>query len=253
MLRWVWAFLDRPPAQLDAAARFWTAVTGTTLSPRRGEHDEFLTLLPEFGAATVKMQVIGDASEAPGGSARMHLDLDVDDVAAATDRAVELGATLAEDYILTERIGYAVLRSPAGMTFCFTPFHDFPGTPAPAVTGPAGDRSRLDQICLDIGDSDYDIESRFWTDLTGWAWRPSSLPEFARLSARPEIPIDFLMQRLGENRPTAAHPDLACTDIEATAAWHEELGAHRTERGKQWIVMADPAGQPYCLTSRKPA
>ncbi|WP_460726591.1 VOC family protein [Nocardia heshunensis] len=246
MIRWVWAFLDRPAAHFDAATEFWTAVTGTTLSPRRGERDEFLTLLPESGAATVKMQSID-------GPARIHLDLDVDDVSAATDHAVGLGATLAADYILTSRIGYAVLRSPAGMPFCFTPFHDSAGELTPTVVGPAGDRSRLDQICLDIGDSDYDIESRFWTDLTGWAWRPSTFPEFSRLSARPELPIDFLLQRLGETRSTTAHPDLACTDIDATAAWHESLGAHRTDRGKHWIVMADPAGQPYCLTSRKPA
>ncbi|MVU77089.1 VOC family protein [Nocardia sp. ET3-3] len=245
-IRWVWAFLDRPAAQFDSAAEFWTAVTGTTLSPRRGDHDEFVTLLPESGAATVKMQAIG-------GPARVHLDLDVDDVSAATDRAVALGATLAEDNVLTEHIGYAVLRSPAGMTFCFTPFHDTAGPLAPTVVGPSGDRSRLDQICLDIGDSDYAREARFWTDLTGWAWRPGSLPEFSRLSPRPDLPLDLLLQRLGENRPTSAHPDLACTDFEATAAWHEKLGARRVERGANWMVMADPTGQPYCLTGRKPA
>ncbi|MEC3914538.1 VOC family protein [Nocardia sp. CDC160] len=245
-IRWVWAFLDRPAAQFDTAAEFWTTVTATTLSPTRGDHDEFVTLLPKSGAPTLKMQRID-------GPARIHLDLDVDDVSAATDRAVQLGATLAEDNILTERIGYAVLHSPAGMPFCITPFHDDAGPLTPTVEGPSGDLSRLDQICLDIGNTDYDIESRFWTDLTGWAWRPSTLPEFARLSARPDIPVDFLMQRLGESRPTTAHPDLACTDIEATATWHESLGAHRTSRGKHWIVMSDPTGHPYCLTSRKPA
>ncbi|MTE13667.1 VOC family protein [Nocardia aurantiaca] len=245
-IRWVWAFLDRPAAQFDAAAEFWTTITGTELSPRRGEHDEFVTLLPDSGAATLKMQSID-------GPARVHLDLDVDDVGAATERAEKLGATLAADYILTERIGYAVLHSPAGMPFCFTPFRDSAGPLAPTVTGPARDRSRLDQICLDIGTSDYAEEARFWTALTGWAWRPGTLPEFARLSARPEIPIDLLLQRLGDDRPTSAHPDLACTDIDATADWHEQLGAHRGERGKHWLVMADPCGAPYCLTSRKPA
>ncbi|GAB2449614.1 VOC family protein [Nocardia tengchongensis] len=245
-IRWVWAFLDRPATEFDDCAEFWTTVTGTTPSAPRGEHDEFLTLLPASGAATLKMQSVG-------GPGRVHLDLDVDNVVAATERAERLGATLDGDYILTERIGYAVLRSPAGMPFCFTPFRDANGPLTPTVTGPGGDRSRLDQICLDIGDSDYDTESRFWSELTGWAWKPTSLPEFARLSARPSIPLDFLMQRLGENRPASAHPDIACTDIEATATWHEELGASRVDSGKHWLVMADPSGLPYCLTSRQPA
>ncbi|MCU1470858.1 MAG: hypothetical protein JWQ39_2007 [Glaciihabitans sp.] len=246
MIRWLWAFIDRPAAHFEECTEFWTTVTGTTLSPTRGEHNEFVTLLPDYGAPTVKMQTIDGAS-------RVHLDLDVDDVVAATERAVQLGATLVGDYILTERIGYAVLRSPHGMTFCFTPFRDGAGALPPTVTGPEGDRSRLDQVCLDIGASDYGTEARFWADLTGWAWRPGSLPEFARLSARPGVPIDLLLQRLGEDRPTAAHLDLACTDIEATAAWHQKLGARRIDRGSRWLVMTDPAGQTYCLTGREPA
>lgn len=245
-IRWVWAFLDRPAAQFDDCAEFWTAVTGTTLSAPRGEHGEFVTLLPDSGSPTVKMQAIG-------GDPRLHLDFDVDDVQAATDRAVALGATLVADYILTEHIGYAVLRSPHGMTFCFTPFRDAAEGLSPAFEGPEGSHSRLDQVCLDIGAHDYETEARFWTELTGWAWKPGSLPEFSRLSARPGIPIDLLLQRLGEDRPTAAHVDLACTDIEATAAWHERLGAHRRQRGENWIVMTDPSGQPYCLTGREPA
>ncbi|MEV6772411.1 VOC family protein [Nocardia sp. NPDC051030] len=67
------------------------------------------------------------------------------------------------------------------------------------------------------------------------------------------LPVGLLQQRLDEDRPTSAHVDLACTDIEATAVWHEKLGARRLERGRHWLVMADPAGQPYCLTGRQPA
>ncbi|UGT42542.1 VOC family protein [Nocardia yamanashiensis] len=240
-IRWMWAFLDRPAAQFDECAEFWSAVTGTTVSAKRGENSEFVTLLPDSGGATVKMQAVPDA-------ARVHLDLDVDDVAAATERAIGLGATL-----VLEHPDYMVLKSPHGMTFCFTPSGRGAGELTPTVRGPAGDRSRLDQVCVDIGTSDYEDEVRFWTEVTGWHRTPGSLPEFTRLTADPRLPIGMLLQRLTEDRPTSAHVDLACTDIEATGAWHEKLGARQVQRGRHWLVMADPAGQAYCLTGREPA
>ncbi|MBL1080171.1 VOC family protein [Nocardia sp. 2] len=242
-VRWLWAFLDRPAAHFDESARFWTTVTGTRLSPARGTNSEFVTLLPDSGAPSVKMQAVAS-------DPRVHLDLDVDDVAAATERAVELGATL-----VLENPDYMVLKSPHGMIFCHTPAgRNGEDRQLPSrVTGPAGDQSRLDQVCLDIGNDAYDDEVRFWTELTGWHWEPGSLPEFSRLTASPALPLRLLLQRLGENRPTSAHIDVACTDREATATWHEKLGAHLIERERNWIVMTDPAGQPYCLTGRVPA
>ncbi|MRH89643.1 VOC family protein [Nocardia sp. SYP-A9097] len=239
-IRWVWAFIDCPATQFGKCAEFWTAVTGTTLSAKRGEHDEFVTLLPASGTPSLKMQSVPH-------SPRIHLDLDVEDVPAAVEHAVKLGATK-----VFEHPDYTVLRSPHGMIFCLTPAGTA-GDFAPVVIGPAGDRSRLDQVCLDIGPSAHADEVRFWSELTGWRWTPGSLPEFSRLTPEPALPIKMLLQRLNEDRPTTAHPDLACTDIDATATWHEKLGARRVSRGSHWIVMADPAGQSYCLTGRDPA
>src|ERR1051326_8850689 len=106
MIRWSHLFIDRPAARFDDALAFWTAVTGTTPSPRRGAHEEFVTLLPAEGDAHLKAQAVGD-----GGGA--HIDLDVEDVSAYLDRALGLGASAVhvED-------GFAVLRSPAGHAFC---------------------------------------------------------------------------------------------------------------------------------------
>ncbi|MFC9999587.1 VOC family protein, partial [Nocardia sp. NPDC127526] len=233
-IRWIWAFLDRPAAQFDECAEFWSAVTGSTVSPRRGANSEFVTLLPESGTPTVKMQAIE-------GGPRVHLDLDVDDIPADTERAVALGATL-----MLEHPDYVVLKSPHGMTFCLTPADRGGGELTPTVTGPEGDRSRLDQVTLDIGAADYEDEMRFWQELTGWNLTAATLPEFTRLRADPPLPINLLLQRLDETRPTSAHVDLACTDRHATAAWHEKLGAHRLGEGSHWIVMTDPAGQAYC-------
>jgi hypothetical protein len=65
--------------------------------------------------------------------------------------------------------------------------------------------------------------------------------------------VQLLLQRLGENRPTSAHVDLAASDIEATAAWHESLGATVVERHEHWIVLSDPADGLYCVTGRDPS
>ncbi|MFC9896350.1 VOC family protein [Nocardia sp. NPDC127579] len=243
MIRWVWAFLDRPAARFDECVSFWSAITGTTPSERRGADGEFLTLLPDpalFAAAGIKMQSVT-------GRGGVHLDFDVEDIPSAVRYALDLGAELVANHP-----GYAVLRSPAGQLFCFTPAGPAKSTPPPAHTAPDGTRSRLDQVCLDIGPSDYAAESRFWTSVTGWDHTEATLPEFSRLRPKETQPVQFLLQRLGEDRPTTAHIDLACSNPEAAATWHRSLGATVIERHPRWIVMADPSDTLYCLTSRAP-
>ncbi|WP_405177262.1 VOC family protein [Nocardia sp. NBC_01377] len=243
MIRWVWAFLDRPAQRFDECAKFWSTVTGTETSERRGADNEFLTLLPDpalFAAASVKMQSVT-------GLGGVHLDFDVDDIAATVRVALDLGADLVANHP-----DYAVLRSPSGQIFCLTPSGRAVGEPAPAYRAPDGALSRVDQVCLDIGPGDYDRETLFWQSLTTWEYRTGRLPEFARLRAKEKLPVQILLQRLGEDRPTTAHIDLSCSDIEATATWHESLGATIVERHSHWIVLADPADALYCATARDP-
>ncbi|MEU8898101.1 VOC family protein [Nocardia sp. NPDC048505] len=243
MIRWVWAFLDRPAQRFDACVAFWSTITGTAPSERRGADGEFLTLLPDpalFAAAGIKMQSVT-------GLGGVHLDFDVEDIPAAVRCALDLGADLVANHP-----GYAVLRSPAGQLFCFTPAGPAKSHPAPAVAAPDGSLSRLDQVCLDIGTYDYIAESRFWTTLTHWDHSAATLPEFSRLRPKEPLPVQFLLQRLNEDRTATAHIDLASSDIKATAAWHTTLGATITERHQHWIVMADPSGAPYCVTGRDP-
>ncbi len=59
-VRWVWAFLDTVEGDSDASEAFWHRVTRTNVSPRRGEHGEFATLLPGHGEAWVKVQRVRD-------------------------------------------------------------------------------------------------------------------------------------------------------------------------------------------------
>ncbi|MFI9761971.1 VOC family protein [Streptomyces sp. NPDC051963] len=235
-LRWTYAFVDRPAGLLDHAAGFWTAVTDTRLSDPRGEHGEFATLLPDGADPCVKVQGV-DSGE--GGA---HLDFAADDVPGFVKSALALGAAVA-----AEHEGWAVLRSPAGQLFCAVPWH------GESVRPPVTRGARLDQVCLDIAPSAYDAEVTFWSALLAdWESRPGSLPEFHVVKPPAALPIRILLQRLGENRPTAAHLDLACADIPATRAEHERLGASFVTAGRHWTVMRDPAGGSYCLTARDP-
>ncbi|TQS26638.1 VOC family protein [Microbispora sp. KK1-11] len=232
-VRRVVAFVDRPRERFEEAAAFWTAVTGTRLSPRRGDDGEFATLLPESGDACVKLQAV----DGEGGA---HLDLEVDDVRAAVAGAEALGAAVASDHG-----DWAMLRSPEGRAFCLVAWEGAARRP-PVFAG-----TRLDQVSLDIAPDAYEKEAAFWAALTGWPPRRGSLPEFTTL-AMPGMPVRILLQRLGEGPGRSAHVDLACADPEAARALHERHGAEVVTRGRHWIVMRDPAGGVYCLTGRDP-
>lgn len=239
MISWTYAFVDRPHHRLGAARGFWTEVTGTGLSPTRGEHDEFATLLPADGDACVKIQGVGG----PGGG---HLDLVVDDVAATRADALARGAAVAADHA-----DWAVLRSPGGQLFCLAPTRGEAVRPEP-VRGPDGASSRLDQLCLDVPPSLFAAETAFWAGLTGWESLTGSRPEFHLLRPPAGQPFRLLLQRLDQDGPAGAHHDLACSDTGAVRTWHESLGATLLGRGARWLVMRDPAGGVYCLTERDP-
>ncbi|MCD9873885.1 VOC family protein [Streptomyces guryensis] len=235
-VRWTYAFMDRPAELFGVACDFWTAVTDTRPSEPRGENEEFTTLLHDGADACVKVQGVASG---PGGA---HLDFPVADVREFTRSAVALGAEVVADHGT-----WAVLRSPAGQQLCTMPWRA-EATRPPVVRG-----SRLDQVCVDVGPSAYDAEVAFWSALLPeWQSRPGSLPEFHVLRPPTGLPVRILLQRLGAERPASAHLDLACTDIDATRAAHERLGAQPVARGTHWTVMRDPAGGTYCLTGRDP-
>jgi predicted enzyme related to lactoylglutathione lyase len=238
VIRWSFAFIDRP--SLETAADFWCALTGTRLSARRGAHGEFATLLPVEGDACLKVQQVGD--DPAGHAGGVHVDLCVQDVAALAKRAVDAGAAVVADHGV-----YVVLRSPAGVLLCAVPWHGEKTLPA-VFHG-----TRVDQVCADAAPSTFDAEVAFWATLTGWESRPGSLPEFHVIRPPRELPIRILVQRLGEERPGGAHLDIACADVDAAVAWHEEHGAAVVQKRPLWTVMRDPAGGVYCLTSRDPA
>lgn len=236
-IRWTWLFLDSPRTQAERSWGFWAQVTGSSLSPVRGDRGEFATLVPVRGDGWLKLQAV---DEGPGGS---HLDLDTDDVAAAAARAERLGATR------TRSIGdsVVVLRSPGGFAFCLT---RWTGARKQVRDGVP---DLVDQVCLDIPEDRHEAEVAFWTRLTGWPWVDLEEPELSALRRPDGIPLRILLQRLGERTgPVRSHVDLACVDRRETRARHLAAGARVVKEREQWTVMQDPLGRVYCLTDRSP-
>lgn len=238
---WVTAFLDLAVDDLDRGIEFWRRVTGFGLSPRRGDADEFVTLVPPRGDEYLKLQGLAD------GPARVHVDLHVANPVHAAEAAVELGAHV----LVRHEAGYVVVRSPGGLVFCFV---SHPGSrrPAPA-TWADGHRSQVDQVCVDVPPSSYDVELEFWRALTGWELLDTGEPELTRLDAPDEQPLRWLVQRLDDDAPAVtAHLDLSADDRDAEVARHVALGATERARHEWWTVLTDPVGTTYCVTRRTP-
>ncbi len=236
-VRWVTAFLDTEQEQAERVESFWCQVTGYRLSPRRGAHAEFATLLPADGDPHLKVQTVVRAL--PGG---LHVDLHTDDVRALAATAEALGA--GTRYV---EAGYVVCISPGGMTFCVV---DHPGSrPAPPAAWPGG-RSMVDQVCLDVPPSRWEQECRFWADLTGWELVDENpQDEFRRLRRPDGLAIQFLLQRLDDEQPAVVgHLDLGSDDYLAETDRHLRLGATEVRRTPWWVTLRDPSGRIYCVT-----
>lgn len=237
---WLTAFLDLPAEGYDEGVSFWERVSGFDRSVPRGPEGEFATLVPPAGDAHLRVQ-----RRRLGGS-RLHLDVHVEDPAAATDEAVTYGAQVQ----LRHELGYVVMRSPGGFPFCFV---GHPGRePAAPTDWGDGLRSAVDQVCLDIPPSSFETEVEFWQRLTGWEHRDLG-GEFHRLLRPAGQPVQLLLQRLdAEEQATRAHLDLAASDRGRETERHVGLGAEVVEVFDSWTVLRDPVGTTYCITDRDP-
>ncbi|TWH03201.1 hypothetical protein L615_001200000700 [Nocardioides sp. J9] len=238
--RWVTAFLDSAPEHHQHGVGFWQGATGYALSPPRGEHEEFATLLPPDGDAFLRVQRL------QSGPDRVHLDLHVADPRAAADAAVVAGAVE-----LVDR-GHVVLASPGGLVFCFV---DSPASVRPSATvHPGGSAARVDQVAIDVPRASYDAELAFWRTLTGWREHQSSIAAHFRFLLPPDgQPLGLLLQRLDEeDGPLRAHLDWGTTDRAAETERHLALGARVLAVHSHWTVLTDPVGRTYCLTDADP-
>ncbi|WP_436700100.1 VOC family protein [Nocardioides sp. BYT-33-1] len=238
---WVTAFLDNAAAHHQESVGFWQEATRYAVSPPRGDHDEFASLLPPDGDPYLKVQ------RRHAGADRIHLDLHVADPLAAADAARVAGATVVADR------GYVVMASPAGLVFCFV---DHPASRRPAATvhGP-GSVVRVRQVSIDVPRASYERELGFWAAVTGWRQRLSTVTEDFRFLDAPEgQPLGLLLQRLGadDTGDVRAHLDWGTTDRAAETERHLGLGARVLAQHRLWTVLSDPVGRVYCLTDGDP-
>lgn len=100
-----------------AMAQFWSRLLGGEIT-----HDEGDYAMVEAGGVRLGFGRDDNYSRPAWpdhGAKQFHLDLSVQDLAAATDRAIELGATLAQPQPDEAAGKWVVLLDPAGHPFCF--------------------------------------------------------------------------------------------------------------------------------------
>lgn len=101
------------PARL---VRFWAGLLGG--SPVDREHGWAHVVPP--GWPRISFQPVPEAKAVKN---RLHIDIDVDDIAEATEQAVGLGAATQGGVQTDEQGSFQVLLDPAGNEFCFVKAH----------------------------------------------------------------------------------------------------------------------------------
>ncbi len=170
----------------------------------------------------------------PAHPQQAHLDIRVPDLAAATQQAVELGATL-----LRQNDTWNTLADPAGHPFDLV---SHPDGPHPVIFG----------VMLDVPDAK--AASAFYAELLG---KPVTYEGegMAMIGNEGEQPVLFqqVEDYVAPRWPDPAHPqqmhfDIRVDDVDAAEPKVLALGATRLPgEGEDWRVYADPAGKPFCL------
>ena len=109
-------------------------------------------------------------------------------------------------------------------------------------------------IGLVLDCADPEALAGFWSPALGLQRLGSAGNYVLLVSASGALP-KLLLQRVAEPKATKnrMHLDIETPDIDAEAARLEGIGARRvetqarTEHGTQWVIMADPEGNEFCV------
>jgi len=232
---WLTTFADFPASEFEAGAEFWRHATGHRLSSRRGQFDEFASLLPHAGDEYLRVQRLGD------GPTRVHLDLHVEDPWTVAEAAEASGAELIAD----PGHGYLVMRSPAGQVFCLVTA--VLGEVPAAQDWPDGHTSRVTEVCLDVPAVHYPAEVTFWETLLGGEWTARGGEDPLVRRAPGGWAIGLLLQPAVIATEVSGHLHLSTDDRPAEVARLTELGARARAVRKDWTVMEAPGGLSLCV------
>ncbi|MFH8789298.1 VOC family protein [Streptomyces roseoverticillatus] len=117
---------------------------------------------------------------------------------------------------------------------------------------------KLTAITLDCADPE--ALAAFYQQATGLGLHPASDRDFAGLTRGDGLFIGF--QRVddyraprwpGQSVPQQVHLDFEVDDLDEAELLLMELGATKPEHqpgADRWRVFTDPAGHPFCLTTR---
>ncbi|MFD7309315.1 VOC family protein [Promicromonospora sp. NPDC059942] len=222
--------LDVP--DLGVEAGFWTALTGGTV--KFTDHDWVTVTTPDQWDVAFQLAPDHVPPQWPGQEhpQQAHIDLYVPDLAAATARAVDLGAR-----VLRENERWITLTDLAGHTFDLCLKEESAGV---TVMGPTFD-------CPDAS-----ALARFWSEILG-APVTYDADGVAMLGGDRPLLFQSVEDYNAPQWPDPAHPqqvhlDIGVPDLDAGEAAVLALGATRLPgEGSGFRVFADPANHPFCL------
>jgi predicted enzyme related to lactoylglutathione lyase len=225
--------LDAP--DIEKLASFYAELTGWDIE---GREEEDWLVVKTGGGQDIAFQLAPDhiSPQWPGQvhPQQFHLDLQVDGIEAAADRAVRLGATR-----LGEGPTWITLADPAGHPF--------------DVCQLDGVGSVMGLFAVTIDAPDASALAGFYADILGWDVTYDG-PEGALITGDGKSVMfqqvsDYTAPRWPDPAyPQQGHLDITVDDLDAGEARALELGASRLEGGGETFrVFADPAGHPFCL------
>lgn len=103
-------------------------------------------------------------------------------------------------------------------------------------------RSRVCAILFDVDSQAYESSSRFWSGTLGRPLKFDPAEKYTELPGE----LDFLVQNADPGRE-GVHIDIETDDVDAEVSRLETLGATKRNQVKNWWVMVDPGGHPFCV------
>lgn len=165
-----------------------------------------------------------------------HLDLRVPDLAAATAKAVQLGATL-----LRENETWHTLTDPAGHPFDLCLKADDPRTTLMGVTLDCPDTKELSAFYAQLLSKPVTYEAEGMAMIGNDGEHPVLFQQVDDYTP-PQWPDPA--------RPQQFHLDVMVDDLDAGEEAVQSIGATRLAGGgKTFRVYADPASKPFCLVT----